>query len=294
MTIGDAAIGFYLDTINLTSGDITRANYVDLPEMAVPYNTTPTLTNVTDVDNSRMFEDVVNHGGYLSIEMEIQDSGDNFFLHAQTITAKTGGWRLSDLTWFGEGVITAADNDWDIRVTRSGGDIYGLLNNPQPVLSTAVPVSLGTYERVSSSPGVGAFSLTLTSGAVTAITWNPAPGYDERVSQLPWKTGDWARFGECTAIFTGAPIEFFGRFITPATMAPTTDLSDCVALTNTTEFIIGSTGGYLDAGAYARPQGSVKSRIYHIFGDPGDGADEDGECVEWDSTDLRLEWVTCP
>ena len=114
--VQDAEIGFYNGSTQVQSGQMSQADAIDVPDAGATLGQDPedAATDLDAVNTTRYFGDLLENGGALILALYNQETQKTTYVAASTIAAKTGGWRLTNLTFHASQPIAGTNDKWNI------------------------------------------------------------------------------------------------------------------------------------------------------------------------------------
>ena len=115
-SIPDSTIGFRNDTTQIQSGSIQQALHIDIADGNATYgaDTASPSTDLDAVDTSRFFDDKLNNGGTFKVALVKRGTTKVIWVQVDQIAAKSGGWRLSALTWYRDTTLAGNNDVWNV------------------------------------------------------------------------------------------------------------------------------------------------------------------------------------
>ena len=125
-SLTDAKLGFYAGNTQVQSGDIKQTTRLDVADAAAVFGQDPAspTTPLGAVDVTALIGNVLKNGGQLTLILIKRGTTNVVYLQVSTITAKTGGWSLSGLKWFGSETISGTNDSWNIVCSIAHGAIF--------------------------------------------------------------------------------------------------------------------------------------------------------------------------
>ena len=119
-TLSPGEIGFYNGTNQVQSGQISQTNRLFIADHQALFNQDPTspVTPFVYVNHASLINNLINKGGGCVIQIYRQGQTNISYCQANTITKVTGGWLLTNLSWFGSQSISGTGYAWNLLITR--------------------------------------------------------------------------------------------------------------------------------------------------------------------------------
>lgn len=121
--IGDGEIGFYNGNTQVQSGGMSQATRMDIPDAAAAFGVDPSQpsADLDAVNTAVLFDDILSNGGQVTLAIVKQGTSKMVYVQAETIAAKTGGYSLTNLTFFNDDTIAGTNDRWNIVSAISHG-----------------------------------------------------------------------------------------------------------------------------------------------------------------------------
>lgn len=150
--------------------DITTADTLHISVTGAPFGQDASDANVslTAVNLRSYFNDRLNKGGATFLAIQLRGQTNFVYVQADTIAAATGGWTLTNLTWYGSELTGTGDSVWNV-VCGSGAeftkDIVDFVSSIKALFSPKESDFWSTYEDVLMSASITnkRYSLIVTS-----------------------------------------------------------------------------------------------------------------------------------
>ena len=114
--VADGLMGLYLNNALVQSGEIDQVTHIDIADANANYDQNPTQPGVdpSAVETARFFGDKADNGGSFKMAITKRGTTSTVWVQVDSIVAKTGGWRLSGLDWFGTTTVSGVNDIWNI------------------------------------------------------------------------------------------------------------------------------------------------------------------------------------
>ena len=121
--IGDGEIGFYNGNTQVQSGGMSQATRIDVPDAAAAFGVDPSQpsADLDAVDTASLFGDILSNGGQVTLAIVKQGTSKIVYVQAETIAGKTGGYSLTNLTFFNDDTIAGTNDSWNVVAAISHG-----------------------------------------------------------------------------------------------------------------------------------------------------------------------------
>ena len=116
--------GFYKTGLPVNSGDdMNEVDVIYLPYTGATFGADAIGidTDLTAVNLRPYFNDRLQNGGAVVLAIELRGSSNFTYVQAERVATHSGGWSLSQLTWYGSQSITTQGRSWNIV---AGNDLH--------------------------------------------------------------------------------------------------------------------------------------------------------------------------
>ena len=301
-TLDDSDLGFYLSgnqlQANGTSVNTADTLYIaDANAVASRDPQDPGTDGSGYMLHASAFNNAASKGGKLLLTIEAWNSADTRMaqVRANTVTAVTGGWRLTNLRWVGDFTLTGAGVSWRVAGTPTGPV---LLADALGAFSIDAAITGEYQDRI-----VG-LEKDATTGTYTRKTTATAAGQVQfNTSGSPARVNIYAHSGDVA--FLDKAMDVDALFIWQGvTLDPTTNVSKASIAGQT----VYTFDYHIEAGSLPAAEQTATAMELHFHTGPLDkaafsdlsgdlyrihGTPSSGHCVRWSAISARAEWAQC-
>ena len=138
-TLSASEIGFYDGTTDVQSGSLSQVDRLYVPAAASTFGQDATQpgTDLSAVDTTRYFENIVDNGGSVLFALVKRGETAVRWVKADTTSAVTGGYLLTNLTWHNPGTILGTGYSWNVVAGHTEGVLVSEIVDNEVLARTA-------------------------------------------------------------------------------------------------------------------------------------------------------------